>query len=134
MDYQDEHASYYNDLEKRSMNSFAIASMVMGICSIVLCCTGFLSLAMAALGILFAVLSRRKAKSMPGMSIAGICTSALGMVLGLIAAIYFIIILVIAANPSLHHYLDPIYQNAYGMDFDEYMEHMGLNNSLYHSD
>lgn len=122
---QPQNTSYYNDLQNRSINSFSIASMVMGIGSIVLCCTGFLSLPMGALGVLFAILSRRKAKSMPGMSIAGICTSICGMILGLIAAAYIIIILVIAANPSMHHYLDPIYQEAYGMDFEEFMEHMG---------
>lgn len=111
--------------QSRSINSFAIASMVMGIGSILLCCLGFVSLPMSALGILFAILSRRKGSGMHGMSIAGIWTSAVGMVLGLISAVYLIIIMIIVATPSLHHYLDPLYQQTYGMDYDEFMEYMG---------
>lgn len=62
---------------------FAIASMVCGISSLLLCCLG-LALPLAALGILFAILSHRKEHYMSGFSITGIITASSGMALGII--------------------------------------------------
>lgn len=62
---------------------FAIASMVCGISSLLLCCLG-IALPLAALGILFALLSHRKGHYLSGFSITGIVTGCSGMVLGII--------------------------------------------------
>jgi len=62
---------------------FAIASMVCGISSLLLCCLG-MALPLAALGILFALLSHRKGHYLSGFSITGIVTACSGMVLGII--------------------------------------------------
>ena len=57
---------------------FAIASLVLGILSIVLCCIygGFLGI----LGLIFGIVSLAKKESKMGMAIAGIITSALGLI------------------------------------------------------
>jgi len=70
---------------------FAIASMVCGISSLLLCCLG-LSLPLAALGILFAVLSHRKGHYLSGFSITGIITGCSGMVLGIIYILLWLFI------------------------------------------
>ncbi len=115
----------YNDPAGRSINGFAIASLIIGIASIILCCFGIFSLPLGSLGILFAILSRRKGKGMPGMSIGGICTSIIGMIFGILVLIYFIFIAVLVENPDSWYLLDPLYQQTYGMDFEEFMEYYG---------
>lgn len=72
----------------KKKNAFSIASLVCGIISIVVCCCGFLSLPMGALSILFALLARRKGKSMDGMCITGIVTSVVGMICGIVFLIF----------------------------------------------
>ena len=57
----------------------SIASMVCGICSLVLCCTGLLSIPAGALGILFAMLTRKKGQRMSSMCVAGIWLSCVGL-------------------------------------------------------
>lgn len=60
---------------------FAIASLVLGILSLLLCCVygGFLGI----LGLVFGILSLVKKESKMGMAIAGIITSAFGIVYGI---------------------------------------------------
>lgn len=72
----------------KKKNAFSIASLVCGIISIVVCCCGFLSLPMGALSVLFALLARRQGKAMDGMCIAGIVTSVVGMIGGIIFLIF----------------------------------------------
>ena len=114
-----------NTVSGRSVNSFAVASLIMGVCSIVLCCLGIFSIPMGGLGILFAILSRRKRKGMPGMGIAGMCTSILGLLFGLFFLIYVVFISAIMEDPDSRHMLDPLYEQTYGMDFEEFMEYYG---------
>ena len=61
----------------------SIASMVCGICSLVLCCTGLLSIPAGALGILFALLTRKRGQRMNNMCVAGIWLSCVGLALGI---------------------------------------------------
>lgn len=108
---------------RQKTSGFAIASLILGIASIVTCCLGVFSIPLGALSILFAILSRRKSTGMPGMSIAGICTSIFGMLLGGFLLFYAFEGLY---NPDFRSkYLDPLYENAYGMDFEEFMERYG---------
>ena len=62
---------------------------------------------------------------MSGMSIAGICTSIFGMFFGLIFLIYMIFCVALVEVPELRSTMDPLYEQAYGMTFEEYMEYMG---------
>lgn len=130
MDYQNGYnnnvySSYNNGSYpvRKKTSGFSIASLILGITSIVTCCFGILSIPLGALSILFAVLSRKKGTGMPGMSIAGICTSICGIILGGFLLLYALEGLY---NPNFREqYLDPLYENAYGMDFEEFMERYG---------
>ncbi len=67
---------------------FQIASLVLGIVSLVCCCCGLFSLIAAALGLVFGIIGLNKAKlssSPSGMAIGGIITSAIGLVLTVVA-------------------------------------------------
>jgi hypothetical protein len=108
---------------RRKTNGFEIASMVMGILSIITCCFGIFSLPLGALGILFALLSRRKGSSMSGLSITGIVTSVIGMLLGIL--IILGAILTLSNSDFREKYIDPVYEQTYGMDFEEFMEYYG---------
>lgn len=69
----------YREPERKG---FAIASLVLGILSLVLCCVygGFLGI----LGLIFGILSLAKKESKMGMAIAGIITSAFGLIYGIL--------------------------------------------------
>lgn len=115
----------YNNTRNRSTDGFAVASLICGILSLVLCCSAFLSLALGALGILFAVLSNRKGKAMPGMSIAGISTAIVGMLLGFLMSCYYIFAAMLPGmlrQPEFRDRMDSLYEDAYGMDMNEFME------------
>ena len=79
---------YYTELPYNKINPFSIVSMFCGLLSVTLCCTGILSIPFGALGILFAVLTKRLGKPMPPMSVTGTLLSCLGMVLGICMCVY----------------------------------------------
>ncbi len=122
---QDNNTPSDSGAQIRSTHAFALASMIFGITSILLFCTGLLPLPLGALGMLFAILSRRRAKPMSGASVTGMVTSLIGMALGIVIMAYLAAMVSMALNPATRHYLDPIYQNAYGMSFEEFMEYVG---------
>lgn len=115
----------YNNT-RNSTNSFAVASMVCGIISLVLCCTIVLSLPFAALSILFAVLSYRKGRNLPGMSIAGISTGIMSLVFTVFMMVYVLVQLpAMLDDPYFRNQLDQTYEEMYGMDFEEFWEYYG---------
>ena len=73
-----ENSNYVPNQPSQRPSGFATASLVCGILSLVLCCTGILGIPAGALSILFAVLSKRKGESLSGMSIAGIVSAPSG--------------------------------------------------------
>ena len=76
--------------EESFSTGFAIASLVFGILSILgsCCCIGGL---FSILGIIFGCLQKKdESDKKPGMAIAGIITSIIGILFSLIALIYFI--------------------------------------------
>lgn len=107
---------------RKKGSGFAIASMVCGICSAVLFCLG-LSLPFGALGILFAVLTYRKGKSMDSMSITGLVTSCIGLLLGIIMMInVFVQFPSMMKDPALRKELDAVYEGIYGENFADFWE------------
>lgn len=113
-------------------NPFTIASMVLGVCSLLTICTAILPLPLGALGILFAVLSYRKGKHMDTMAITGIATSCAGLLFSLfLFGVMFAMMPAMLRNPEyrdmLNRYSESIYgqsydelfENAYGIDLDE---------------
>lgn len=105
---------YNQNTPDNKPNPFSIASMICGITSIVLCCTGVLSLPLGALGILFAILTKRLGKPLPFHSITGVTTSCIGILLGLIMLIYTLFL--ISTDPEYQK----LFQNTYEYYYDYY--------------
>ncbi len=69
---------------------FSIASLVLGIFSLLCCCIPYVNLAFSVLGLIFGIVSLTEAKKMPvegayhGMAIGGIVCAALGLAVSLI--------------------------------------------------
>lgn len=113
-------------------NPFTIASLVLGICSLLTICTAILPLPLGALGIIFAILSYRKGRHMDAMAITGIATSCVGLFFSL-----FMFGITFAMMPSmlrdqeyrdmLNRYSESVYgqsyddlfENTYGIDLDD---------------
>ena len=69
--------------EQKKGRGMAIASMVLGIVSIILCCCGnFVTVTLALIGLILGIVSQ--AQKSNGIAIAGIITSAFGLVFGII--------------------------------------------------
>jgi predicted membrane protein len=90
--------------------------MVCGIASVTLCCTGVLSLPLGALGILFAILSRRLGKSMSPASIAGIVLSCTGIVFGLMTCGYLVYMILTDSDYR------KAFEDSYEYYFEEYYD------------
>ncbi len=82
------HSSYYNQPTHPPYDQgFSIASIVCGILSITLgCCS--LSLPLGAMGILFAVLCRRKKRPGNSNGSTGLCLSIFGCIYGTVNLVY----------------------------------------------
>lgn len=113
-----ENTNYVPNQPSQRPSGFATASLVCGILSLVLCCTGILGIPAGALSILFAVLSKRKGESLSGMSIAGIVTSAIGILLGILAVAYSIYLLFY--DPTFREQIDLMMQQMYGVSLEEF--------------
>jgi len=118
-------SSYYNQPTHRPYGQgFLIASMICGALSVTACCTGFLSLPLGALGILFAMLTYRRGKRMSGQTATGIVLSCAGIVTGISMIIYsFSMLPSMMQDPVFRNQVDTMTQRLYGMDFAEFMEH-----------
>lgn len=113
------------------LGGFSVASMICGMISIILCCTGILSLPLGAMGILFAVLSHRRGKSMPSMSLTGIILSCIGIVMGLIMLVFSIYM--VMTDPEFRDTFKDTYEEYYDDYYEEYYDdldfyHYGLEN------
>ena len=82
---------------------FAIASLVMGILSILgCCCYGLAGIIFGILGIIFGCIQQKaEYGKKPGMAIAGIITSAVGLILGIIVILCFVLFAGAGALESL---------------------------------
>ena len=100
----------------------AISALVMGFLSILMCCTGVFSVVFGALGIIFALLSRNRLKQMSGIAVGGLTTSICGLVLGILLTAYSYALLNV---PALQEQINPMFEQTYGMSFEEFMERMG---------
>jgi hypothetical protein len=95
--------------EKSYPNGYAIASLILGIVSIVLCCCGCITIVTSALAIVFAILSRQ-GQPMRGNAIAGLICGITGLVLALV--MLFSAIAAIATNDSSD--FEDFYYDFYG--------------------
>lgn len=113
-----ENTNYVPNQPIKRQNGFAIASLVCGILSLVLCCTGILGIPAGALSILFAVLSKRKGEALSGMSTAGVVTAVIGILLGILTVAYSIYLLFY--DPTFREQMDIMMQQMYGVSFEEF--------------
>ncbi len=103
-------------------NNFATAAMILGIASLVSLCTVFLPIPLGALGILFVVLGKRHGKKLPSTAITGLITSLIGIACGLLILISTISAALNMLKPENREQLNQMFEQTYGMDFDEYYE------------
>ena len=117
-------SSYYNQPTHRPYGqSFAIASGICGILSLTSCCFVIISLPLAALGVLFAVLAYRKGRRMSNSCVTGILFSSIGLTCSAALIIYSLIMLpVFMKSDAFRSQFDAVTQQMYGMDFTEFME------------
>lgn len=91
--YQDNTASmsYYapvNEEVPRNANGLQIGGLVLGILSIVfICCYGYPSVIFGSIGLILSIVGNKKGKH--GIGTAGFICSIIGLVLGIISAIYY---------------------------------------------
>ncbi|MCX7658332.1 MAG: DUF4190 domain-containing protein [Oscillospiraceae bacterium] len=88
--------NYYQQPEKPPVKSgLSIASMVLGILSILFFCIPYISIPLAIVGLVLGIISLVKKQGGKGMAIAGVICSAIGLLIGII-----VIIMAIAAISS----------------------------------
>lgn len=106
---------------QNSIKAFSVAALVFGILSLITCCTGILPLTAGGMSILFVVLSHRRAKPLPPMSMVGLILAVIGMVLGLILTTITLVYVIIPmlTDPQAREELNTFYKNYYGMSLDE---------------
>lgn len=108
---------YNNYNPDRGRHSFEIASLVMSIISMVLLCTGILAIPFGALGILFAVLSRKDKSPLGKVALTGVIISVVSMVTGALITVYAIYTLM--TDPSVLEEVSQMYAR-YGIEMPTY--------------
>ncbi|MCR5283198.1 MAG: hypothetical protein K6E18_07485 [Lachnospiraceae bacterium] len=101
-------------------NAFMLISMCMGVLSIITSPLFFVSLPLAGLSILFAILSKGKALRMDIMAKVGVITSSLGIVCCVLLT--GVMAMLILFSPDYRSRLNETSQMMYGQTFDEMME------------
>ena len=97
-----------------------LISMCMGVLSIITSPLFFLSLPLAGLSILFAILSKGKELRMDIMAKVGVITSSLGIVC--CALLTAVMVMLVLFSPAYRSRLNETSQMMYGQTFDELME------------
>lgn len=71
----------YGQPQPQGNAGFAIAGMVLGIISLVCCCSGYIALVLGIVGLILSIVSLVQKRPGKGMAIAGIICSAIAIVL-----------------------------------------------------
>lgn len=119
-----EPGSYYRQPYQQPKNGFATAAMILGICSLALLCTFFLPLLFGSLGLVFVILSKRRGQKLSTAAVAGLATSLGGAILGALFLIYVAVSSAFLLNPDNRGYLNQLYEQQYGVSFDDYIDAM----------
>lgn len=88
---------------------FAVASMILGICSFLFsCCIGFITLFSSIAGLVLGIISLKKNEDGKGMAIAGIILSSVGILCSIFSIILWISELIYSSNIG-----NPYHYNSY---------------------
>lgn len=112
---------------KADSNNFAIASLICGIISILLCFTIIFSLPLGALGIIFAVLSKRRTMKLAPSALVGSILSSISVAFSILMVIFSVLFMKnYSNNPSFREKLNELYVETYGVTLDDYLEENGI--------
>ena len=111
-----ENTAYNNYNPDRGRQAFDTASLVMGTISLILLCTGILSIPAGALGILFSMLGKKPGAKRSQRGRYGLALSAIGMTAGII--VVSITIIWFCTDPSAVEQIKNMY-DAYGMEMPD---------------
>lgn len=127
------HSSYYNQPTHRPYGqTFAIASLVCGLLSVTVGFCG-IALPLGALGIIFAVLVRRKGKKTNSTAQTGLILSSTGVGLGSLILLLYLIFMPMMlkqqlSNESTRQQMESMYnslwKNSFDMEFEEYLDYI----------
>lgn len=101
-------------------NWMGITGMVLGILSILLCCLWYLSLIFGLGGLIFGILGMKSQQR--GMSVAGIVTGAIGLLLGLFILIFYV---AISNSPSYNHWYNEFYDDFF-KSYSDYFDDLSV--------
>lgn len=90
----------YRDMPPEEPSGMAVASLVLGIISVVISCSGY-NFITAILAIIFGAIHLAKRRSRRGMAIAGIVLGIISIVIFIIAVV--VLVAVIGTNPDIMH-------------------------------
>ena len=127
------HSSYYNQPTHRPYGqTFAIASLVCGLLSVTVGFCG-IALPLGALGIIFAILVRRKGKKTNSTAQTGLILSSTGTVLGALLLVLYLLFMPLIlkqqlSNDETRQQMEAMYnslwKSSFGMEFEEYLDYM----------
>lgn len=102
--YYNQQYPMYNFQERPK--GFAVASMILGICSFLFsCCIGFITMFSSVAGLVLGIVSLRKNEDGKGMAIAGIILSSIGILLSIFTIIFWVAAMIEGTSSiSPYHY------------------------------
>lgn len=97
----------YNQPPQKQKNGMALASMLLGIFSLINCCIPFFQFPLAALAIVLAIISR-KGRPFHGFAIAGLVIGILSVVISIGMTFYWGLVLEMMQDPEFMEMYDEI--------------------------
>lgn len=102
---------------------FAIASLALGVLSLLTSCLGVLSIPVASLSILFAIMTYRKGRKMNSMAVSGLAISCMGIISGIIVLVRaFTMLPDMLQDPAYRQQMDTMSEALYGKSFEELLK------------
>ena len=97
---------------QKQNNGFAIASMVLGIISVLCCCINYVSIVIAVIAVVFFVVDRKTNGKSNGMAIAGLVLGIFGIASGVLSI--FSSLILNNAFPELESIYNSVFESLYG--------------------
>lgn len=104
--YQDNTANVYQSSpvqvpyeEPKKTNALAIVGLILGIISIIACCTTYIGMIIGVAGLICSILSRKHGKT--GVGTAGMVCSIIGIVLGVVMLIVGVASIGLMGSPEM---------------------------------